>query len=393
MKTISIKAKVVFVLVSSLTVSAVVQIGLARDSYDRNVGMVASGALGAAQKTFDNIKAKELSSLSLASSALGNMDTVRDLFLKGDRQALYTYLAPTYADLKSRGLGIITLLDKEGTAFLRMHTPAVFGDSLRTLTTIRKAMESNEVAAGIDLAKPGLSRGSCRPMRDRSGVVIGYVIVGGSLDDFLTTMKSQTGDDYTMMGYKGFLDEKMYHNSRAAKGQPDTWAQFGSVVVLATSMEVRSDGRYEADLQDLAASGRLLAGSETGGNTFVNGVFPLYDAAGNAIGGIFVRHDITSLHRGMKRVQMLSIAALVVLTVLLCLIITSVLNRLVFQRLRQTMDIVTRVVGGEFSKKIVPTSADEVGGLESLFEQFRTIFVSVVDDVSKQGKEEEKRST
>jgi HAMP domain-containing protein len=392
MKTISIKGKVIIVLTLSLTASAALQIGLVRESYNKNVAMVASAALTAAQKTFDNIKAKELSSLGLASSALGNMDTVRDLFLKGDRQALYAYLAPTYLDLKSRGLGVITFLDKEGTAFLRMKTPAVFGDSLRAVTTVRKAMESNEVAAGIDLVKPGLSRGSCRPLRDGKGVVVGYVIVGGSLDDFLSTMKSQTGDDYTLMGYKSFLDEKLYHDARTAKGLADTWAQFGGVAVLATSMDVQSNGQYEAALQDLSASGRLLERSETGGNAFVNGVFPLYDAAGNSVGGIFVRHDITALHSGMKRVQTLSVVALVVLTVLLCLIIASVLNKLVFVRLRRTMDIVTRVVGGEFSQKIVSSSPDEVGQLENLFEQFRTIFVGVVDEVSKQRAEEEKKS-
>jgi len=69
-----------------------------------------------------------------------------------------------------------------------------------------------------------------------------------------------------------------------------------------------------------------------------------------------------------------------------------VLNKLVFVRLRRTMDIVTRVVGGEFSQKIVSASPDEVGQLEDLFEQFRTIFVGVVDEVSKQRTEEEKKS-
>jgi HAMP domain-containing protein len=320
------------------------------------------------------------------------MDTVRELFLKGDRQALYDYVAPTYSDLKSRGLGIITFLDKEGTAFLRMKTPAVFGDSLRTITTVRKAMDRNEVVAGIDLAKPGLARGSCRPLRDGKGAVVGYVIVGGSLDDLLATIKGQTGDDYTLMGYKSFLDEKLYHNSQVAKGLPDTWGQFPSIVVLATSMDVQSNGHYETSLRDLSAGGRLLEQSEVGGNAFVNGVFPLYDAAGNAIGGIFARHDITALYKGMKKVQALGIAAVIVLTLLLCLAITAVLNKLVFQRLRRTMDIVTRVVGGEFTQKIVPASADEVGKLEYLFEQFRIIFVGVVDEVSKQGAGDEKKS-
>lgn len=392
MKSISIKAKVVIVLTFSLALGAVIQVGLVRDSYNKNVEMVAQSALTTAQKTFDNIKARELSSLALASAALANVDAIRDLLVKGDRQALHDYVAPTFADLKTRGVNIITFLDKDGTAFLRMQTPKSFGDSLTKITTVRRAMETGQVAAGVDLVKPGLSRGSCRPIHAKDGSLVGYVIVGGSLDQFLSTMKSQTSDDYVFMGYKSFLDESLYHAARKAKGQPDTWSQFPNTVVLATSMEVPSDGAYERELQGLPANGRLLERSELGGKTFVNGVFPLYDAADTAIGGIFVRHDITGLHQGMKRVQYLAIVALVALVVVLSLVIGFVLNRLVFVRLSRTMDIVTRVVGGEFSKQIVPASTDEVGRLEELFEQFRTIFVSVVDDLSKAGNEEGKKS-
>jgi HAMP domain-containing protein len=291
------------------------------------------------------------------------------------------------------GITIITFLDKEGVAFLRMQTPQSFGDATnKKITTVRKAMETGQVTAGIDLAKPGLSRGSCRPIRDKDGSILGYIIVGGSLDQFLSTMKSQTSDDYIFMGYKSFLDEKLYHAARKAKNQPDTWSQFPNTVVLATSMEVQSDPHYEQALKDLPASGRLLGQSESGGSTFVNGVFPLYDASERAIGGIFVRHDVTALHQGMKRVQNLAIVALVALVVILSLAIAMVLNRLVFVRLRRTMDVVTRVVGGDISRQIVPASADEVGHLEELFEQFRTIFVSVCDDLTEARKEEPKRS-
>jgi HAMP domain-containing protein len=94
----------------------------------------------------------------------------------------------------------------------------------------------------------------------------------------------------------------------------------------------------------------------------------------------------------MQRVQNLAIVVLIVLTVLLSAAITVVLNKLVFARLKRTMNIVTRVVGGEFSQKIVATSADEVGRLEELFEQFRTIFVGLVDEMTKQQAEDDDKS-
>lgn len=389
MKAISIKTKVILVLIFSLALGAVLQIGLVRDSYERNVAMVADSALSSAQHTFDSLKARQLSSLALASSALANVDAIRDLFQKGDREAFNDYLTPLYKDLKSRGIPIVTFTDKEGTAFLRMQNPKTFGDSLKAITTIRKTMQTKEVAAGVDLAKPGLSAGSCRPILDKDGTAIGYVVVGGTIDQFVDTMKAQTSDDYILMGYKSFLDEKLYHSGRKARGQPDTWDQFGTILVFGKTIEPQATDQYEKDLQNLPASGRLLERASVNGKTVVRGVFPLYDAAGIAIGGIFVQHDITALHQGMKRVQNLAIVVLIALTLLLSITIALVLNRLVFVRLKRTMDIVTRVVGGEFSQRIVPASADEVGRLEELFEQFRTIFVGLVDEVTKQQAQDE----
>ncbi|HEY5284283.1 MAG TPA: hypothetical protein VIM14_15940, partial [Polyangia bacterium] len=120
--------------------------------------------------------------------------------------------------------------------------------------------------------------------------------------------------------------------------------------------------------------------------------FPIYDAVGTPIGGIFLRHDITALYQGMHRVQTNAIVAIALLMVLLSVAMAVMLNRLVFLRLKRTMEVATRVVGGEFSKQIVPVSDDEVGKLELLFEQFRGIFVGVVDDLSKLQEQADKKS-
>jgi hypothetical protein len=66
MKAISIKLKVIIVLTCSLAAGAVALVALVRNSYDKNVEMVAQSALQAAHKTFDNLKAEELRSLALS---------------------------------------------------------------------------------------------------------------------------------------------------------------------------------------------------------------------------------------------------------------------------------------------------------------------------------------
>jgi len=390
MKSISIKVKVILVLTLSLAFGAVILVGLVRNSYQKNVAMVAESALQSAQRTFDNLKADRLASLTLASAGFVNNDTVRDLFVKRDREGLYAYLAPAFEDMKTMGTGFLLFIEPDGTAFLRMHAPKSFGDSLK-FGNVEEAMKTGRTVMAIDLVKPGLVTQTVRPYRDKAGAVIGYVIVSATFDKFLTNMKSQTGDDYVSFGYKSFLDERLYRNSQKAKGLPDTWDQFGKIAVLGKTAEVNPKGVYETELADLSAQGKLLGEVTIGEGVFIRGVFPLYDSSGKTMGGIFVRHDISQLHAGMQKVQTTAIIAIILLMVALSLSIAVILDKLVFARLRHTMNVATRVVGGEFGTAIVATSDDEVGQLEHLFEQFRVIFVGVVDDLAARQAADEKQ--
>ena len=392
MKSISIKAKVITVSTCCLLVGGAALVELVRNSYHKNVGMVAASALSSAQKTFDNLKGGELGGLTLASTGLANLQGVRELFVKRDRDALYAYVLPMINELKTLGAGFVLFLEPDGKVFLRVHAPKNFGDSLMSSTYIRKAIQTQATSEAVDLARPGFISGSCRPFRDESGKVIGYIIVSATFDKFLTGMKQQTADDYILIGHKKFLDEKLYRNSQKAKGLPDTWDQFPSVVVLGKTIEPYANGNYENDLEGLSADGKLLGQGEKDDRAFIRGVFPIHDAVGTPIGGIFLRHDITALYQGMRRVQTTAVVAIALLMLLLSVAMALMLNRLVFLRLKRTMETATRVVGGEFSEQIIPASDDEVGKLELLFEQFRSIFVGVVDDLSKLQEQVDKKS-
>jgi len=300
---------------------------------------------------------------------------------------------PMVDELKTLGAGFVLFLEPDGKVFLRMHAPKNFGDSLASSTYIGKALKTQATSEAVELARPGFVTGTCRPFHDEAGKLIGYIIVSGPFEKFLTAMKLQTADDYILFGHKKFLDEKFYRNSQKAKGLQDTWDQFPSVVVLGKTIEPYANGQYEKDLEGLTPAGKLLGQGETDDRAFIRGVFPLYDAVGTPIGGIFLRHDITDLYNGMHRVQTTAIVAIALLMILLSLTMAVMLNRLVFLRLKRTMEVATRVVGGEFSKQIVPAADDEVGKLELLFEQFRTIFVGVVDELSKLQEETDKKSS
>jgi HAMP domain-containing protein len=272
-------------------------------------------------------------------------------------------------------------LEPDGTVFLRVHNTTKFGDSIKFLHFLSTAMETKQLAGGVELTPAGYSLATARPY-EIDGKVAGFIIVGGTFEGFLAAMKNQTSDDYVMIGYKDRLNESLYRSAQKQWNLPDTWDQFRGVVVLSQTAEVLQGGDYESALANLPAEGKVLGEFPIGDRIFVRGVFPLLDATGKATGGIFVRHDITPLHAGMQRVQVVMIIAIIALMGVISVLIAFILNRLVFARIRRTMEVATRVVGGELETRIVPESADEVGQLEELLEQFRGIFVGIARELA-----------
>ncbi|HZC23851.1 MAG TPA: HAMP domain-containing protein, partial [Candidatus Binatia bacterium] len=100
------------------------------------------------------------------------------------------------------------------------------------------------------------------------------------------------------------------------------------------------------------------------------------------VGAMFVIRDISGLYLTMRHTQTVLLVVMIVALALSTVLILVLLNRFVFRRLEQIMAIATRVVGGDYDTKIPVTSDDEVGQFESLFEQFRRVFVDVLAQTS-----------
>jgi len=113
----------------------------------------------------------------------------------------------------------------------------------------------------------------------------------------------------------------------------------------------------------------------------VRGIFPIYDAAGHTVGAMFVVHDISSFYLAMRHTQRVLVLSTIAALVLGIVLVLTLLNRLVFRRLRQIIRLATRVVGGDYQSEIQVSCPDEVGELEQLFEQFRRVFVDLLTNI------------
>lgn len=118
-----------------------------------------------------------------------------------------------------------------------------------------------------------------------------------------------------------------------------------------------------------------------GSSVLVRGIFPIRDAARNAVGAMFVARDISSFYLAMRRTQNVLIILMCVALTFGMLLVLTLLSRLVFQRLEHIIAVATRVVGGDFETEIQVSSDDEVGQFEKLFEQFRRVFVDTLKQI------------
>ncbi len=389
MKSTSIKTKMVLVVTLCLLVGAVVLISLIDRSYNQNVALISHQALSSAQKGFHSLIENDTKALSATLMTTLQNEEIRRLYQAGERDKLAAFINPLYENLKSKfGMTHWLFIEPESTrkVFLRMQKTDQFGDA-RKLATYEKSIASKDFSSGLDLGKNGFALRVVHPYYDAQNKLIGYMEMGEKIDKFLATMKKQTGDDYGLLVKKESLDKENYILGLKTVGQRNNWDDQPEMVVLDKTTPDETITRFDGDISRIPYEGEIIDQIKKNDRIFIRGIFPLSDASQKVVGAVFVLRDITPVYAGMQQVKTYSIISIAVLLVAMSLIIIFALKRLIFARLAKTMEVATRVVGGEFETKIVPESNDEVGQLEQLLEQFRTVFVNTVNEHKEQTRE------
>jgi hypothetical protein len=382
MKWNSIRTKVLAALLTCLVAGVIGIMALMRYSFERNSQVLATESVSGAQKLFTILENREISKMTAVSDALVANPKVRDAFVARDRQRLLALTAPLYAQVKPEGITnwMFHTPEPEMTVFLRLHNTPKFGDHLNRFMD-KEVVRTHALVHGNELAKAGFAVRILRPFPDAQGQVAGYVEFGEELGQFIHTMKEQTGNEYGLLLSKKFVDRQFWADSSAVWKRRDNWNDNPGFVVADKTTESDKIISFDGDLAAVPADGKVLERFKDGDDVFVRGIFPIRDAAGNTVGAMFVVHDISSFYLAMWRTQnvliLLTITALAIGTIF----VLKMLNNLVFIRLQHIIGVATRVVGGDYDTEIHVSADDEVGQFETLFEQFRRVFVDVLAHV------------
>jgi hypothetical protein len=389
---VSIRAKLVVAIVTTLAVAAAGSALLVRQLYLRTARSTAAEALRGASAAYEDLEKNEVEKLTVILDTLVANTALRDAFAARDRDKLQAIALPIHLVLKAdHGIGHWNFVDAETKRmFLRPHLPAKHDDVIER-PALNKAIERRENSVGKELGKSAFALRVGRPFWGADGKLIGYIELGTEVDHFLGRMKLQTGNDFAMFIQKKLVDESEWARTRGKAR--NTWNDWPAVVLAnSTTSDELLD---EAAIAGAGADGTILDEVERNGAYFARGVFPVRESSGKIVGGLVVRHDVTALHADMQLGLLRALVLLGGLAIVASILVYPVVDRLIFRRLRTMMgtmeDMSVRLAGGDYSVGSVQRSVrkDEIGGFESFFGDFLRLVGNTLRTLSDRQKQQQ----
>ena len=377
----SIKLKMIFTIIVSMFIIAIITSCLLHVVYKKNTQIIMNQILENSRDAFANLEDNDNRALSATLKALLQDTKIKELFLQGDREALYKYTAPTFEIFKKRfrithWYFLFPETGSEQTArkcFLRVHNFPKHSDVI-TRFTYEKAVKTKTFSYGKELGKTAFALRVVHPYYS-NGQLIGYMELGQEIDHFLSQMKDQTQSDYGLLIEKKYLNQEKWKSVRESKGLQNNWNDFKDLLLVDETAANNEFFKFDGKIVEVPDEGRILGRIQNGKQTFMRGIFPIYDAGDRKVGCVLINHNVTELYTHMQMIQVIIFVVILCSIVLISAFILFIFNRLILNRFHRLTKVLTRVVGGDFENKIITSSDDEIGNFEKLFEQFRVLFV------------------
>lgn len=371
MRSLSTEARVVLIVVILCLAAGIGGSWIVGDLFERQLEGTSEETMNAALQEFQRQERVEIEKLSATLDALLACPDMAAAFLARDRERLLKLAAPRFEQMRTRDRITHWYFYEPPPAsrtFLRVHRPELHSDVV-TRTTFLQAVETGERGAGKELGQTAFALRVVRPWL-RDGKIIGYMELAEEIDHFLTNMKAHTGDDYGILVRKEFLDEAAW--SRILGERANTWNDRPDVVVVDTTIFNLGIADYQGNLAEIPAGGLQLGEIDVEGRAWIRALYPLEDAAGRQVGGLFVLHDFTASHRAIRTAMLKTLFVMVGFAVVTAAALILALRRLVFRRLARLADRVEReadAAGVPHERVLVLGQRDKLVRIESLFER------------------------
>ena len=366
----SAESKLVISLISLSVLSGAIGAELISRGFEERVEAVGATVLEGAAEAFRAQQAAEQEKLATTLDVLMACPKLLAAFLRRDRDGLQQLAAPTFEVLRGRGRITHWYFHEPGgerRVFLRVHRPELFGDTVDRVT-LRRAAETGELGAGLELGKTAFALRVVRPWT-ADGRLIGYMELAVEVDHFLTAMRGRSGDDYGLLVQKRLIDEKAWAAVLGPRAK--SWNTRADLLVVDATDVVGGLGAFDGDIEGLPERGQVLGEVERAGRATIHGVFPVPDAAGRKVAALYVAHDFTAHHQAVLEGRRQAWAVMLFLSVVAALLMVGLAHRLVFRRLTLLRQRLERRAAGTAQAGAPGTDHlhDDVERIEVLFDR------------------------
>jgi HAMP domain-containing protein len=343
---------------------------------------VSDDSVQISKEMFYNLEDNDIKTLSSTLEALMTNKEIRDVYLTDNREDVYNYLQPIYSQQKEMfGITHFYIHYPNGTNFIRVHSKAQFGDKI-TRVTLQKSMDTKGFGTGLELGVTAFALRVVHPYYNGSEL-IGYIELGEEINNFLSLMKKQTGNEYGIFIKKEYIKPADWKTMRDSKGLKDNYNDLKNYVVIDTTTD--SIGNFASNSEDklskVSDKGETLDKFNIGTNTYVTGGFPLYDAGGRSVGTVVVVKDLTPLEKAVNDSGRFVLIISIISAIIIALVVGLLVNKYILRPLDNIVDATTKVAGGDFSAEIKAQSNDEIGDLAVMIDGFKKILIATALDL------------
>lgn len=379
---LSIKGKMLVLISFCLIAGVASNLVFTYSFFQNSINDIAKQSLKTSQERMQSLEASDIKMLSSTLVALLNNNEIKNAFIEKDREKLYALSEPIFKTLRENYKITHWYFhnpEPESTNFLRVHSFEKFGDVIERFT-YKNSVQSKGFGVGKELGQTAFALRVVHPYYDSKGNLIGYMELGQEIEHFLQIMKQETGTEYGMFVSKAYLNHDIWTSARSAKNLNDNWDDMNDLVLIDTTTE--DIASINNNIQKVWNGNDSYKRFSEGNKMYIQSVFPISDAGGREVGGVFIVQDITTQYNNLKTQMINSTLLSIVLFLIVGLVIRFILSKIT-SGLNQIVELIKNIAegAGDLTKRIQIQSRDEVGELARWFNVFIDKTHGVVSEV------------
>ena len=293
------------------------------DIQERNIKKAVVKDVKNIQEGFNHLEESDIRMLSSVLDVIIQDSTIKEIYLKKDREKLYNHAQPLFQKLKGEyGITHWYFILPEGHTFLRVHNKDIYDDEI-TRFTFWQAKDTGKTGSGIELGKTAYALRVVMPYYNK-GELIGYVELGQEIDHFLRILKEETGNEFILVADKEFLNREKWASVRKVAGLRDNWDDLEEHLIISladigeqelvlkcfTDENIEEGGRGRALFQEIKEKD----------NVYKCAGIPLIDASGAQSGVVLSLININSYNSFAKSSNLTILGFLVLIFILIVLV-------------------------------------------------------------------------